>query len=394
MQTRVAKVSKDTVDILNEAGALLRSGELVAFPTETVYGLGANAFDADACKRIFEAKGRPSDNPLIVHVSDPSEAENIAYTCPLYYELASKFMPGPLTVILPKKGVIPPEVTAGLDTVAVRCPENEIARALIKSSKIPIAAPSANASGKPSPTSADHVYNDLNGKIPLILDGGACKFGVESTVITIKDGKIIVLRPGSVTPEMLRDVCESVEIAEAVKFVRENAEKFDVDPNKIVVCGFSAGGHLAASLGTLWNNDYLKNILGDTEICKPNGMILSYPVITSGPYCHQGSIDTIIGKEPTNEMKNLVSLEKQVTSDTVKTFIWHCADDGCVPPENTLDYIKQLSANNVSFECHIYPFGGHGLALSDHSTAAYDGHMNATCAKWFDLAVDWVFREI
>ena len=217
MQTRIAKVSKDTVDILNEAGALLRSGELVAFPTETVYGLGANAFDADACKRIFEAKGRPSDNPLIVHVSEPSEAENIAYICPLYYELASKFMPGPLTVILPKKEVIPPEVTAGLDTVAVRCPENEIARALIKSSKIPIAAPSANASGKPSPTSADHVYNDLNGKIPLILDGGACKFGVESTVITLKDNKIIVLRPGSVTPEMLMDVCESVEIAEAVK---------------------------------------------------------------------------------------------------------------------------------------------------------------------------------
>ena len=134
--------------------------------------------------------------------------------------------------------------------------------------------------------------------------------------------------------------------------------------------------------------------MGNTDEYKPNGMILSYPVITSGPFCHQGSIDTIIGKEPTKEMSDLVCLEKQVTADTVKTFIWHCADDGCVPPENTINFIRELSASHVSFECHIYPFGGHGLALSDHSTAAYDGHMNATCAEWFDLAVKWVFREI
>ena len=217
METRVVKLDKDSKGILNEAGALLRGGDLVAFPTETVYGLGANAYDALACKRIFEAKGRPSDNPLIVHVSRPSEAENIAYTCPLYYELAKRFMPGPLTVILPKREVIPPEVTAGLDTVAIRCPENEISRALISAAGIPIAAPSANASGKPSPTTASHVYNDLNGKIPLILDGGASKFGVESTVISIKDGKITILRPGSVTPKMLGELGASVEIAGAVK---------------------------------------------------------------------------------------------------------------------------------------------------------------------------------
>ena len=216
METRVVKVTKDSVDILNEAGALLRGGELVAFPTETVYGLGASAFDGKACNSVFAAKGRPSDNPLIVHVSEPSEAENIAYTCPLYYELAKRFMPGPLTVILPKKEVIPPETTGGLDTVAVRCPENEIARALIVASGVPIAAPSANASGKPSPTSAQHVYNDLNGKIPMILDGGSSKFGVESTVISLSGDKITILRPGSVTPEMLSMVCD-VEIAGAVK---------------------------------------------------------------------------------------------------------------------------------------------------------------------------------
>ncbi len=216
METKLYKVTVKSVDILNEAGKLIKSGNLVAFPTETVYGLGANAYDAEACKSVFVAKGRPSDNPLIVHISEPSEAEGIAYTCPLYYELAKRFMPGPLTVILPKKEIIPPEATGGLDTVAIRCPENEIARALIVSAGVPIAAPSANASGKPSPTSAQHVYNDLNGKIPMILDGGSSKFGVESTVISLSDDKITILRPGSVTPEMLSTVCD-VEIASAVK---------------------------------------------------------------------------------------------------------------------------------------------------------------------------------
>ena len=217
METKIFKVTKDSLDILNEASELLNSGKLVAFPTETVYGLGANAYDAKASSSIFLAKGRPSDNPLIVHIAKPEDAENIAYTTPLYYELAKKFMPGPLTVILPKKDVIPNEVTAGLDTVAIRCPKNEIANKLIEVSKIPIAAPSANASGKPSPTSAMHVYDDLNGKIPMILDGGDCEFGVESTVITIKDNVITILRPGSVTKEMLEDVSKNVQIASAVK---------------------------------------------------------------------------------------------------------------------------------------------------------------------------------
>lgn len=217
METRVAKVDKNSLNILNEASVLLNSGALVAFPTETVYGLGANAFDAEACRSIFLAKGRPSDNPLIVHVEKPQDAEKIAYTCELYYKLAERFMPGPLTVILPKRDIIPPEVTAGLDTVAIRCPRNEVANALLKTSKIPIAAPSANASGRPSPTSAKHVFDDLNGKIPLILDGGECEFGVESTVVTLNDDKITILRPGSVTPNMLLEITGKVEIASAVK---------------------------------------------------------------------------------------------------------------------------------------------------------------------------------
>ncbi len=217
METKIFKVTKDDLNILNEASKLLNDGKLVAFPTETVYGLGANAYDSEACKSIFLAKGRPSDNPLIVHVSKPEDAENIAYTCSLYYELARNFMPGPLTVILPKKDIIPYEVTAGLETVAIRCPKNEVANKLIEVAKIPIAAPSANSSGKPSPTSAKHVYDDLSGKIPMILDGGDCEFGVESTVITIKNDEITILRPGSITPKMLDRVSKNVKIATAVK---------------------------------------------------------------------------------------------------------------------------------------------------------------------------------
>lgn len=225
METKIFKLDENSIDILEEAGKLIRDGSLVAFPTETVYGLGADALNARACASIFEAKGRPSDNPLIVHVNEPNDAEKIAYTTPLYYELAKRFMPGPLTIILPKKEIIPSEVTAGLNTVAIRCPENKIARALIKASKTPIAAPSANASGRPSPTTAKHVYNDLNGKIPMILDGGASEFGVESTVISIDKDKIVILRPGSITPKMLEDVSKNIEIASAVKEELKAGEK-------------------------------------------------------------------------------------------------------------------------------------------------------------------------
>lgn len=217
MVTEVLRVNKDSYEILSKASLLLNKGELVAIPTETVYGLGANAYDKNACLNIFKAKGRPSDNPLIVHIAEPQDAEKIAFTNDLYYKLAQKFMPGPLTIILPKKEIIPNEVTAGLDSVAIRCPIHPVANALIKISGIPIAAPSANSSGKPSPTTAQHVYDDMNGKIPLILDGGECDVGVESTVIKITESEIVLLRPGAVTVEMLKEICPSVTIAGAVK---------------------------------------------------------------------------------------------------------------------------------------------------------------------------------
>ncbi|MBE6624437.1 MAG: threonylcarbamoyl-AMP synthase [Ruminococcaceae bacterium] len=201
---------------LDKASALIRDGALVGIPTETVYGLGANAYNAHSCLEIFKAKGRPADNPLIVHIAVPSDADKIAYTNDLYYKLAERFMPGPLTIILPKRDIIPSEATAGLDSVAIRCPVHEVARQIIERSGVPIAAPSANKSGRPSPTSARHVYNDMNGIIPLIIDAGPCDVGVESTVIKISEDSIIVLRPGAITAEMLREVCDNVTISSAV----------------------------------------------------------------------------------------------------------------------------------------------------------------------------------
>lgn len=199
------------------AGEILRRGGLVVFPTETVYGLGANALDGEAAKKIYAAKGRPSDNPLIVHIASPKDAEDIACTNEAYYKLAAAFMPGPLTVILPKREVIPSATSGGLDTVGVRCPSHPVAHRLILSAGVPIAAPSANLSGKPSPTKAEHIRADLEGKVDMILDGGEAAVGVESTIVKLDaDGTATLLRPGGITHEMLQRVLGRVDIASAV----------------------------------------------------------------------------------------------------------------------------------------------------------------------------------
>ncbi len=201
---------------LKEAGHIIREGGLVVFPTETVYGLGGDATNAESSAKIYAAKGRPSDNPLIIHVNSPSETSRYAVTNEIYDNLAKVFMPGPLTVILPKRPIIPLCTTGGLDSVAVRCPSNPIARSLIREAGVPIAAPSANLSGKPSPTCARHVIDDLYGKVDMIIDGGDCDIGLESTIIKL-DGKVAtLLRPGAVTADALRCVCDSVTIAPAV----------------------------------------------------------------------------------------------------------------------------------------------------------------------------------
>ncbi len=205
------------LQIIRRAGFTLLRGGLVAFPTETVYGLGANAMDGEAVSCIFAAKGRPVDNPLIVHLEDMHKVDTVAAgISPLATALMQKFWPGPLTLVLPGTGVLPGEVTAGLDTVAVRVPNHAVALGLIKAAGVPVAAPSANTSGSPSPTTAGHVLADLDGKIDAVLDGGPAGVGVESTVLDVT-GKIpVILRPGGVTPSQIKAIAGAVELDPAV----------------------------------------------------------------------------------------------------------------------------------------------------------------------------------
>ena len=201
---------------LTRAAEVLRAGGLVVFPTETVYGLGGDATRDEAAKKIYAAKGRPSDNPLIIHIADPADAEAYAVTNELYYRLAKAFMPGPLPVILPRRESIPTSTTGGLDSVAVRCPAHPVAHKLIELCGVAIAAPSANLSGKPSPTSAAHVADDMDGRVDMIIDGGESEIGLESTIVKIDGDGLILLRPGGITYDALSLVCEKVTIADAV----------------------------------------------------------------------------------------------------------------------------------------------------------------------------------
>ncbi len=206
---------------LRAAGHILRTGGLVVFPTETVYGLGGDGTSPQAAADIYAAKGRPSDNPLIIHIAAPEDADKYAYTTELYFALAKAFMPGPLTVIMPKRDNVPSSVTGGLDSVAVRCPSHPVARALIRAAGTCLAAPSANLSGKPSPTDARHVVQDLDGKVNVIIDGGECEIGLESTIVKIMQDEqgepyLVLLRPGAITHDALCCVCPRVDIAPAV----------------------------------------------------------------------------------------------------------------------------------------------------------------------------------
>ena len=222
MNTEIIKIKVKTIDqpktqkALRRAADIILDGGLVVFPTETVYGLGGDATSSDAAKKIYEAKGRPSDNPLIIHVSTPEEAEKYAYTSPLYYKLAEYFMPGPLTVIMKAKPSIPLETRGGLDTVAIRCPSSVIAHTLISMVGRPVAAPSANLSGSPSPTIASHVIDDMMGRVDAIIDGGECSVGLESTIVKIESGnKLILLRPGVITEDDIASVTP-VTLASAI----------------------------------------------------------------------------------------------------------------------------------------------------------------------------------
>lgn len=219
METKLVKVDTENPEksVLTEAAEILKNGGLVAFPTETVYGLGANGLDEKACKRIYEAKGRPSDNPLILTIGDLDGLYKIVgKVTENAKKIIDAFWPGPITLVLPKADCVPETVTGGLDTVAVRYPSNKIARELIKIAGIPVAAPSANSSGKPSPTRASHVEFDLNGKIEMIIDGGAADWGLESTILDVSEDKPVLLRPGAVTQDMIEDVVGEIDVDPAV----------------------------------------------------------------------------------------------------------------------------------------------------------------------------------
>lgn len=214
MNTQIYKIDSKAVDHqkMEEAAQLIRSGELVAFPTETVYGLGADALNPQASKKIYAAKGRPSDNPLIVHIAKFEDLEEIAKEVPQEAKkLADAFWPGPLTMIVYKNEKVPYETTGGMDTVAIRMPDHPVALELIRQSGCLIAAPSANTSGRPSPTLAEHVAEDLGGRIPMILDGGEVGIGIESTIIDLTEKIPMILRPGYITKEMLEAVIGTVQ---------------------------------------------------------------------------------------------------------------------------------------------------------------------------------------
>ena len=215
METKILPAADPATPAL--AADIIRSGGLVAIPTETVYGLGADGLNPDAVAKIFIAKGRPQDNPLILHVTGPEQMDALCHDIPASaYLLAEKFWPGPLTMVLPARDIVPRRTTAGLDTVAVRCPDNDTTRQIIRLSGVPIAAPSANISGKPSTTTAQHVFHDHNGKIDAIVDGGPCRVGVESTIVDLTDERPRLLRPGGITPEQLMEVLGDLVIDKAV----------------------------------------------------------------------------------------------------------------------------------------------------------------------------------
>lgn len=218
MNTKIVKIEDGNEDeVIREAGEILKSGGLVAFPTETVYGLGGDALKEDAARRIYSAKGRPSDNPLIVHIADIGALDELTCEIPdSAYKLADAFWPGPLTMIFKKKDIVPYGTTGGLDTVAIRMPSHPVAHRLIKDSGVYIAAPSANLSGRPSPTRAEHVIEDMDGRIDMIIDGGAIEIGIESTIVDVTCEVPMILRPGYVTADMIKEVLGDVCFDETV----------------------------------------------------------------------------------------------------------------------------------------------------------------------------------
>lgn len=264
MKTEILKIDRENIDTdaIKKAGNFIKSGQLVAFPTETVYGLGADGLNDEACRKIFKAKGRPSDNPLILHISHISMLNNLVEEITDKHRKLFELWPGPMTLIFKKSKSIPDAVTAGGDTVAIRFPSDQIARAFITEADTPIAAPSANISGRPSPTKASDVYQDMDGIIPVIIDGGESNIGIESTVIDLSGDEPIILRPGFYTYEFLKDILSDMRLDDSL-----------VDSSKIPKSPGQKYKHYApkAKLRVFIGEDVPTHLLSEAEKYKSDG---------------------------------------------------------------------------------------------------------------------------
>lgn len=272
----ITRILPPTDAAIAEAAALIRAGELVAFPTETVYGLGADGLNREAVAKIFQAKGRPGDNPLILHISALDQITPLiaCELSPIAKKMADAFWPGPLTMIFPKSARVPENVSAGLSTVAIRFPAHPDAQRLIAAAETPIAAPSANRSGKPSPTTANHVFEDMNGRIPLILDGGECLVGVESTVVDMTGPVPHILRPGGITAEQIAQVAGASEVDSAV--MRPLAEGEKPRSPGMAHRHYAPNGQLTVFTGD--SDRVVQRIQSEYDCAKANG---SRPLILS-----------------------------------------------------------------------------------------------------------------
>ena len=270
MNTRFVSKDKLTDEIIMQAAETLKNGGLVAFPTETVYGLGADGLNPTAVKSIFEAKGRPSDNPLILHISDTNQLDKIVKNVnETAKTLMEKFWPGPLTLVMEKTQAVPKETSGGLDTVAVRFPEHSLARKLIEKAGVPVAAPSANTSGRPSPTKAEHVREDMDGKIPWILDGGSCDIGVESTVVDVTGDAPVILRPGKITFEQISALFP--ETSYDKHLTAQNGEIFAPKSPGMKYKHYAPKGELVILSGTL---SQIQRYID--ENCEKNSAVLTF----------------------------------------------------------------------------------------------------------------------
>ena len=300
--------------LIRKAALLLQHGELVAFPTETVYGLGANALSSKAIRKIFKAKGRPSDNPLIVHIAEKKQLrELVDHIPPVASKLIKEFWPGPLTIILKKSALIPSEISAGLNTVAVRMPKNQIARALIRSAGFPVAAPSANLSGKPSPTSASHVLQDLKGRVACVIDGGPTHVGLESTVIDLTEPIPTILRPGKISPAAIKKIIGKVRLHPVV------------NSDKKIIAARSPGmkyRHYApkAELIILRGNalKVRKKIL---DIIHSSAVKKTAVLVTSRKHIFPGAASVYIGSSPERIAKNLFSALRRMDDQKIELIL-------------------------------------------------------------------------